>query len=78
MAERPLREKDNALLVSSYAVSLTKMFETSLMGAINMYKINMYKILENRENRLNFHQRMFIGSSWRGGRVVEGAPLLRE
>ena len=73
MAERPLREKDNALLVSSYAVPLTKMFETSLMGAINMYKI-----LEIRENRLNFHQRMFIGSSWRGGRVVEGAPLLRE
>ncbi len=43
-----------------------------------MGAINMYKILENRENRLNFHQRMFIGSSWRGGRVVEGAPLLRE
>ncbi len=73
MAERHLREKYNALLVSSYAVPLTKMFETSLMGAINMYKI-----LEIRENRLNFHQRMFIGSSWRGGRVVEGAPLLRE
>ena len=73
MAERPLREKDNALLVSSYAVSLIKMFETSRMGTINMHKI-----LENRENRLNFHQRMFIGSSWRGGRVVEGAPLLRE
>ena len=48
-------------------------YQTSLMGAINMYKI-----LENRENRLNFHERMFIGSSWRGGRVVEGAPLLRE
>ena len=73
MAERHLREKYNALLVSSYAVPLTKMFETSLMGAINMYKI-----LEIRENRLNFRERMFIGSSWRGGRVVEGAPLLRE
>lgn len=43
-----------------------------------MGAINMYKILENRENRLNFHERMFIGSFWRGGRVVEGAPLLRE
>lgn len=43
-----------------------------------MGAINMYKILENRENRLNFYERMFIGSSWRGGRVVEGAPLLRE
>ena len=37
-----------------------------------------YKIREIYENRLNFCERMFIGRSWRGGRVVEGAPLLRE
>ena len=37
-----------------------------------------YKIRKIYENRLNFCERMFIGRSWRGGRVVEGAPLLRE
>ena len=67
-------------LTRMWAVSLSRAIKVLLISRrrIQGGAINMYKILENRENRLNFRERMFIGCSRRGGRVVEGAPLLRE